>query len=244
MIEYLLKQFFKFIDVVFAHQSPSRLGFGHQITTPNGFDSNIKFIIQKVKQLPEGLSVLELACGQGTLAIELSKLGNIKKIKAIDIDTKALEKAKGRAKKISSHAKLQFACANFLSCPAPENGSFDVVIADKFLHILTEPEICNILYNTNHVLNNAGIFFINTVSTNNFVYSCTTRGTSQSIHRLLKNDIITRNWYNIKNPIISFISKEWLEDNANRYGFIYDKNLEFYNKSNYLTVGIRKVKHI
>lgn len=241
MIVALLKGFIKFADIYIASQYPSVLGYGHQIISSKAHDGNVNFIIKTIKSLSGSLSVLEIACGQGTLLVELARLHNIKKIKGVDLDTKALEIARNKAINTVPSADITFEYLNFLNTYINTHEKYDIIIADKFLHILTEPEICQVLFNASSLLKSSGIFFINTVSVNNFVYSRTIKGNSQSIHRILKDDLFTRCWYNVNNPIISFLNREWLIDNGSRYGFLYEKDLEYYNDSNYLTVALRRL---
>lgn len=75
--------------------------------------------------------VLEIACNMGTTTIELAKTFGCK-ITAIDLDFKALEKARANAKKAGVDNIVTFEKANAMQLPYEDN-SFDIVINEAML---------------------------------------------------------------------------------------------------------------
>lgn len=75
--------------------------------------------------------VLEVACNMGTTTIELAKTFGCR-ITAIDLDSKALEKALSNAKKSGVDNLITFEKANAMELPYEDN-SFDIVINEAML---------------------------------------------------------------------------------------------------------------
>lgn len=78
--------------------------------------------------------VLEVACNMGTTSIELAQKFGCH-ITAIDLDSKALEKAKANLSKAGLSDKITLMQANALKLPFPDN-SFDIVINEAMLTML------------------------------------------------------------------------------------------------------------
>lgn len=86
-------------------------------------------------RVKDGESVLDVACGTGTLAIEIKK-GNPKaKVSGIDGDAAVLGRARAKAKEAGVKLDLQRAMSNELPYDAR---SFDVVVSTLFFHHLTD----------------------------------------------------------------------------------------------------------
>jgi ubiquinone/menaquinone biosynthesis C-methylase UbiE len=86
-------------------------------------------------RIKDGEAVLDLACGTGTLAIEIKKANPKAKVSAIDGDSAILAKAEQKAKEAGVRIELQAGLSNEL----PYDGrSFDVVVSTLFFHHLTD----------------------------------------------------------------------------------------------------------
>lgn len=80
--------------------------------------------------------VLEVACNMGTTTVELAKKYGCQ-IRAIDLDTKALEKAQVHAEATGVADLIHFEKANAMKLPY-EDESFDIVINEAMLTMQTE----------------------------------------------------------------------------------------------------------
>ena len=86
-------------------------------------------------RIKDGESVLDLACGTGTLAVEVKKDNPKAKVSAIDADQSILQRAKRKAK----DAGVKIAFEQGLSNDLPYDArSFDVVVSTLFFHHLTD----------------------------------------------------------------------------------------------------------
>jgi ubiquinone/menaquinone biosynthesis C-methylase UbiE len=86
-------------------------------------------------RIKDGEAVLDLACGTGTLAIEIKKANPKAKVSAIDGDHAILAKAEQKAKEAGVRIGFQPGLSNEL----PYDGrSFDVVVSTLFFHHLTD----------------------------------------------------------------------------------------------------------
>jgi ubiquinone/menaquinone biosynthesis C-methylase UbiE len=86
-------------------------------------------------RIKDGESVLDLACGTGTLAIEVKKDRPKAKVSGVDADTAILKRAKAKAK----DAGVKISWAHGLSNELPYDArSFDVVLSTLFFHHLTD----------------------------------------------------------------------------------------------------------
>lgn len=82
-----------------------------------------------------GEAVLDLACGTGTLAIEIKKEHPKAKVSGVDGDPAILERAREKAR----DAGVKIAFKQGLSNELPyEAGTFDVVVCTLFFHHLTD----------------------------------------------------------------------------------------------------------
>jgi ubiquinone/menaquinone biosynthesis C-methylase UbiE len=86
-------------------------------------------------RIKDGESVLDLACGTGTLAIEIKKDVPKAKVSGVDGDRSILKRAKGKAKEAG--VKISFAQGVSNELPY-EDRSFDVVVSTLFFHHLTD----------------------------------------------------------------------------------------------------------
>jgi len=86
-------------------------------------------------RIKDGESVLDLACGTGTLAIEVKKDAPKAKVSAIDGDRSILTRARAKAKEAGVKIEFQRGLSNELPYEAR---SFDVVVSTLFFHHLTD----------------------------------------------------------------------------------------------------------
>src|SRR5215212_6292457 len=86
-------------------------------------------------RVKDGESVLDLACGTGTLAIQTKLASPKARVSAIDADEPILERARRKA----GEAKVDISFEQGVSTELPyENRSFDVVLTTLFFHHLTD----------------------------------------------------------------------------------------------------------
>jgi ubiquinone/menaquinone biosynthesis C-methylase UbiE len=86
-------------------------------------------------RIKNGEAVLDVACGTGTLAIEIKKQSPQAKVAALDGDRGILQRAKAKAKEAGVKVEFQRGLSNEL----PYDGrSFDVVVSTLFFHHLTD----------------------------------------------------------------------------------------------------------
>jgi ubiquinone/menaquinone biosynthesis C-methylase UbiE len=86
-------------------------------------------------RIKDGESVLDIACGTGTLAIDIKKSQPKAKVSGIDGDRSILGRAKAKAKEAGVKVDFQRGLSNEL----PYDGrSFDVVVSTLFFHHLTD----------------------------------------------------------------------------------------------------------
>jgi ubiquinone/menaquinone biosynthesis C-methylase UbiE len=86
-------------------------------------------------RIKDGEAVLDLACGTGTLAIEIKKASPKAKVSALDGDRAILQRARGKAKDAGVKIEFQRGMSNELPYDAR---SFDVVVSTLFFHHLTD----------------------------------------------------------------------------------------------------------
>src|SRR5215208_3629157 len=86
-------------------------------------------------RIKDGESVLDVACGTGTLAIEIKKDHPKAKVSGVDGDRAVLKRAKGKAKDAGVKIDLQQGLSNELPYDAR---SFDVVVSTLFFHHITD----------------------------------------------------------------------------------------------------------
>src|SRR3954470_18940408 len=86
-------------------------------------------------RIKNGEAVLDLACGTGTLAIEIKKQHPKAKVAALDGDGAILARAKAKAKEAGVKVGFQQGLSNEL--PYADR-SFDVVVSTLFFHHLTD----------------------------------------------------------------------------------------------------------
>jgi ubiquinone/menaquinone biosynthesis C-methylase UbiE len=240
MIEKLIKIVFDFIDYVIARQVPSKLGYGHQIDSPKVFDQNTFFITSNIENMKTTLKIAELAAGRGALAMKILEMPHVEYYLACDIDPAGLEVLQKRIKAREYASRLETRVMNCLDPQALPETYFHIVIADKFLHLLSDEEIEQVFSLANRLLQPGGIFFVSSASVTNFVYERTEPGTGHELYRKLKSDMMTRLWYNINKPYVFFITEEYIQEIAAKTGFIYKQEAVYNNKENYLTVALCK----
>src|SRR4051794_19085941 len=86
-------------------------------------------------RVKNGEAVLDLACGTGTLAIEIKKNKPKAQVSALDGDRSVLARAKAKAKEAGVKVNFQRGLSNELPYDAR---SFDVVVSTLFFHHLTD----------------------------------------------------------------------------------------------------------
>lgn len=240
MIEKLLKLFFDCIDYFLASQVSSKMGFGHQIDSTRALGANSRFMINIVANFNKPVSIIELASGRGVLAGEIIKLSQVKYYLACDIDPSGLEVLQKRMKKNEHGTKLETKVMNSLDSDMKETEVFDIVIAEKLLHLLSPQEIKKIFKFANSILKPGGLFIISSASETNFVHERTEPGEEHELYRKLKGDMLTRLWYNIKTPYVFFITKDYIKEVSEETGFSMIDFLIYNNTEDYLTLAVCK----
>ena len=96
--------------------------------------------------------MLDYGCGTGTTACEIS--GLVKRVRAIDISTRMLETAKGKAA-TGGVVNVDFERADIFD-EQFETGSFDVVLAFNMLHTVPDPE--SVVQRTVELMKPGGLF--------------------------------------------------------------------------------------
>ena len=86
-------------------------------------------------RIKDGEAVLDVACGTGTLAIEIKKANPKAKVSALDGDRTILARAKTKAQEAGVKVEFQRGLSNELPY---EGRSFDVVLSTLFFHHLTD----------------------------------------------------------------------------------------------------------
>lgn len=86
-------------------------------------------------RIKDGEAVLDVACGTGTLAIEIKKANPKAKVSAIDGDGRILQRARAKAKDAGVKIEFQRGLSNELPYGAR---AFDVVVSTLFFHHLTD----------------------------------------------------------------------------------------------------------
>jgi ubiquinone/menaquinone biosynthesis C-methylase UbiE len=86
-------------------------------------------------RIKDGEAVLDVACGTGTLAIEIKERQPKAKVSGIDGDPSILGRAKAKAKEAGVKVDFQRGLSNELPYDAR---SFDVVVSTLFFHHLTD----------------------------------------------------------------------------------------------------------
>src|SRR5947209_17190896 len=86
-------------------------------------------------RIKDGEAVLDLACGTGTLAIEVKKNRPKARVSALDGDRSILQRARQKAKEAGVRIDFQPGLSNELPY---DGGSFDVVLSTLFFHHLTD----------------------------------------------------------------------------------------------------------
>lgn len=93
-----------------------------------------------VNRISNASSVLELGCGDGSLALELARWGL--RVTALDISPERINRARQRAAEIPAHHKPAFTVSDLNTVALPQQ-AYDCVVAHDALHHL---------YNLDHVL--------------------------------------------------------------------------------------------
>ena len=118
-------------------------------------ENAFKNALVEQSNVKEGQSVLDLACGTGTLAILLKQATQGAEITGMDGDRTVLE----RAKKKADSAALSIKFDQGLSYKLPYNDeSFDRVISSLFFHHLTRENKLKTFDEVRRVLNRAANF--------------------------------------------------------------------------------------
>src|SRR3954447_15512156 len=86
-------------------------------------------------RIANGTCVLDVACGTGTLAIEIKKNHPKEKVAGIDGDREILARARAKAEDAGVKIDFTYGLSNELPYGA---GSFDVVVSTLFFHHLTD----------------------------------------------------------------------------------------------------------
>ncbi|MGD9581089.1 MAG: class I SAM-dependent methyltransferase [Vampirovibrionia bacterium] len=242
MFEKLIKFIFDQVDFFIARQVPSKLGFGHQIDARKKTDPNIRFIHSIIQNSLNPIKIIELASGRGVLAQELIKLPTVESYLACDVDEAGIKVLEKRLSDDDNAHKIKCKVMNCLDNEFTETECFDVVIADKLIHLFSPEEIDKVFQFAGKILKPCGIFIINSASVNNFVYERTVEAGENKLYRKLKDDVYTRLWYNITIPYVFFITLEYIDYVAKQTGFFIVPELVYKNDRDYLTLAVCKNK--
>lgn len=137
--------------------------------------------------------VLEVACNMGTTSIELAKTFGCK-ITAIDLDSKALDKARENAKKSGVDSLITFEKANAMELPYKDN-SFDIIINEAMLTMQNQQGKDKCLNEYYRVLKPGGVLLTHDVKlTQNDETLC--RELSKAIN-VSVSPLIEENWTNL-----------------------------------------------
>jgi ubiquinone/menaquinone biosynthesis C-methylase UbiE len=98
-------------------------------------ESGFKQRLLEHARIKDGESVLDLACGTGTLAIEIKKSVPKAKVSGLDGDRQILARARQKAKDAGVKIDFQRGVSNELPYDAR---TFDVVVSTLFFHHLTD----------------------------------------------------------------------------------------------------------
>lgn len=223
-----------------AHQVPSQMGFGHQINSKAGLDQNSLFISNRIARIDQPIKILELAAGRGVLAQEILLYPQVEKYVACDIDPSGLEILKKKAMNKFYTEKLETIVLDVLNPSVSYRDNFDIVIADKLIHLFSPEDVYKIFLWVNSVLKPGGIFFMSSASKTNAVFKRTVPTNKHELYRKLVPNKLIQLWYNIKNPYVFFVTLDFLIKLADVTNFIYTPDLVCHNKKNYITLGLYK----
>lgn len=120
-----------------------------------------QFTCELLEVIPADSRVLDLGCGYGRLARELKKRNDGVELVGIDHNSQALRVAKGYCQNSLSHDLEKDPWHTAI------NGKFDVVVLDKVLEELMEPE--TVLIKAAKILKEDGYLLISTHSGRNFM---------------------------------------------------------------------------
>ncbi len=103
---------------------------------PSSDPTHIRTVESTKKYLNVSDVVLDYGCATGTIALEIA--GNVKEVHGIDISSKMIEAAKGKAgeRKVKN---VDFAQLTIFD-ESLEKESFDVILAFNVLHLLDDPQ--------------------------------------------------------------------------------------------------------
>lgn len=244
MIDKLVKAFFALVDYILAGQIASKMGFGHQADRISKLDKNSLFMADVVSCFQGPLKVIELSSGRGTLARKILSKANIDEYVACDIDPSGLKVLEKRIKKAKYKDKVNVHIMDCLNPDINKENYFDIVIAEKLLHLLSPEDIEKVFEYANKILKPGGLFFISSASTTNFVFERTVSDDKHELYRKLKNDLITKLWYNIYKPYVFFINREYITEICQKTGFVIRNDLIYPLEQDYLTLAVCKMSPI
>lgn len=241
MINFILKKFYAIVDYFIGHQVESPLGYGHHTVRKAGLDPNSLFMVDLIKQCGDNLKVLEIATGKGILAEQITALENVSEYLACDIDPGCIQTINKKKRKIPHFNKLKTMNIDVLNDSFPEEAEFDIVLSDKFLHLLSPQELESFFNIAFRLLKPDGILLSNSVSINNYAYNKTIETSSDyPYYRKLVDNTKVRLWYNINKPFILFMNENLLENLCHKTGFIYNPKLIHNNTKDYFTFATVK----
>jgi 2-polyprenyl-3-methyl-5-hydroxy-6-metoxy-1,4-benzoquinol methylase len=117
------------------------------------FGKEYRHLIERV--VASGPRVLELGCGEGNLAIELSRLGL--RVDAIDLSAKRIEQAKAKADASGLQSRLEFIVGD-LNVMSLHRHTYDCIVAhDSLHHILKLDDLMKEVHNA---LKSGGILLV------------------------------------------------------------------------------------
>ncbi len=109
-------------------------------------------------------NILEVGCGSGINAFELSKIKDNFDYVGFDINSESIKIAKNLSKKLGLEGKLKFYCADVTSYDFKNLGFFDIVLMIDFIEHIENPE--NILKKLKDRIKGGSIFIVSVPTPN------------------------------------------------------------------------------
>lgn len=163
-----------------------------------------EWLLNQIDFYPD-IKVLEVACNQGTTAIEIVKRTGIQ-MTACDLDETALEIAEANAKKQETGRRIDFVLADARALPFDDE-SFDVVINEAMLTMLSPQDKAAALKEYHRVLKPGGLLL-----THDVLFRTEDKDTQKEITRQLSKAIQVKVLPHDQKGWINTIEKEGFED--------------------------------
>jgi 2-polyprenyl-3-methyl-5-hydroxy-6-metoxy-1,4-benzoquinol methylase len=130
----------------------------NRMTTGDPATDYVRFFLGKYLAGRSGLRALSLGSGTGNREIELARSGVFARIDAVDLSRARVEYSRRRAGEAGLADRIAYHAANALAIELPR-GSYDLVIAEQFLHHVDRVE--DMIARIGDFLAPAGVFLFN-----------------------------------------------------------------------------------